>query len=156
MKGSMCSNSQCSLSEPTVSILQGPNSMATGFSQNPYNLPRSSHLPSGLIPSHYDILPMHHSPTHTTPPLPQRAPGHSPRHTSSPPPPPPPESPWSKPQTHLHTTPSTSPREPQLPALEGRKVLGSPPFHRATKPRATLPPGHQAPGASPDIVTMFF
>ncbi|KAK6309432.1 hypothetical protein J4Q44_G00208950 [Coregonus suidteri] len=61
--------------EPTVSVLQGLNGMATGFSQNPYDLPRSSHLPSGLnfIPSHYDILPMCHSPTDTPPP-PQRAP----------------------------------------------------------------------------------
>ncbi|KAK0148568.1 Multiple epidermal growth factor-like domains protein 10 [Merluccius polli] len=49
--------------EPTVSVLQGPNGMATGFSQSPYDLPRSSH-----IPSHYDILPMRHSPTHTPPP----------------------------------------------------------------------------------------
>ncbi|TNN86924.1 Multiple epidermal growth factor-like domains protein 11 [Liparis tanakae] len=52
--------------EPTVSVLQGPNGMATGFSQSPYDLPRSSH-----IPSHYDILPMRHSPTHTPPPLPE-------------------------------------------------------------------------------------
>ncbi|GAA6087923.1 multiple epidermal growth factor-like domains protein 11 isoform X1 [Tachysurus ichikawai] len=49
--------------EPTVSVLQGPNGLATGFSQNPYDLPRNSH-----IPSHYDILPMRHSPTHTPPP----------------------------------------------------------------------------------------
>lgn len=52
--------------EPTVSVLQGPNGMATGFSQSPYDLPRSSH-----IPSHYDILPMRHSPTHTPPPPPE-------------------------------------------------------------------------------------
>ena len=42
--------------------------MATGFSQNPYDLPRNSH-----IPSHYDILPMRHSPT-PSPPLPQESP----------------------------------------------------------------------------------
>ncbi|CAB1456884.1 unnamed protein product [Pleuronectes platessa] len=52
--------------EPTVSVLQGPNGMATGFSQSPYDLPRGSH-----IPSHYDILPMRHSPTHTPPPAPE-------------------------------------------------------------------------------------
>ncbi|KAF3688778.1 Multiple epidermal growth factor-like domains protein 11 [Channa argus] len=52
--------------EPSVSVLQGPNGMATGFSQSPYDLPRSSH-----IPSHYDILPMRHSPTHTSPPPPE-------------------------------------------------------------------------------------
>ncbi|XP_055780454.1 multiple epidermal growth factor-like domains protein 11 [Salvelinus fontinalis] len=59
--------------EPTVSVLQGLNGMATGFSQNPYDLPRSSHLPSGLnlIPRHYDILPMSHSPTDTPPPPPE-------------------------------------------------------------------------------------
>ncbi|MED6280344.1 hypothetical protein CHARACLAT_009927 [Characodon lateralis] len=39
--------------EPTVSILQGPNGMATGFSQGPYDLSCGSH-----IPSHYDILPV--------------------------------------------------------------------------------------------------
>lgn len=49
--------------EPTVSVLQGPNGLATGFSQSPYDLPRNSH-----IPSHYDILPMRHSPTHSPPP----------------------------------------------------------------------------------------
>ncbi|KAL2093258.1 hypothetical protein ACEWY4_010570 [Coilia grayii] len=49
--------------EPTVSVLQGPNGLATGFSQSPYDMPRNSH-----IPSHYDILPMRHSPTHTPPP----------------------------------------------------------------------------------------
>lgn len=54
------------VTEPTVSVLQGPNGMATGFSQSPYDLPRSSH-----IPSHYDILPMRHSPTHTPPPPPE-------------------------------------------------------------------------------------
>ncbi|RVE71781.1 hypothetical protein OJAV_G00055350 [Oryzias javanicus] len=52
--------------EPTVSILQGPNGMATGFSQSPYDLPCGSH-----IPSHYDILPMRHSPTQTAPPSPE-------------------------------------------------------------------------------------
>ncbi|MEQ2201409.1 hypothetical protein XENOCAPTIV_011897, partial [Xenoophorus captivus] len=51
---------------PTVSILQGPNGMATGFSQGPYDLPCGSH-----IPSHYDILPVRHSPTHTPPPAPE-------------------------------------------------------------------------------------
>lgn len=62
--------SDCSLSktttEPTVSVLQGPNGMATGFSQSPYDLPRSSH-----ISGHYDILPMRHSPTHTPSPPPE-------------------------------------------------------------------------------------
>ncbi|XP_028305218.1 multiple epidermal growth factor-like domains protein 10 isoform X6 [Gouania willdenowi] len=52
--------------EPTVSVLQGPNGMATGFSQSPYDLPRNTH-----ISSHYDILPMRHSPTHTPPPPPE-------------------------------------------------------------------------------------
>lgn len=52
--------------EPTVSVLQGPNGMATGFSQSPYDLPRNS-----IIPNHYDILPMRHSPTHTPPPPPE-------------------------------------------------------------------------------------
>lgn len=52
--------------EPTVSVLQGPNGMATGFSQNPYDIPRGPQ-----IPSHYDILPMRHSPTHTPPPPPE-------------------------------------------------------------------------------------
>ncbi|TNN35290.1 Multiple epidermal growth factor-like domains protein 10 [Liparis tanakae] len=35
--------------EPTVSVIQAP---VPGFPQNPYDLPRNSH-----IPSHYDLLP---------------------------------------------------------------------------------------------------
>jgi len=54
--------------EPTVSVLQGPNGMATGFSQSPYDLPRGgSSSSSSSSHVHYDILPMRHSPTHTPP-----------------------------------------------------------------------------------------
>ncbi|KAL0968889.1 hypothetical protein UPYG_G00273210 [Umbra pygmaea] len=58
----------------TVSVLQGPNGMATGFSQNPYDVPRGSHIPSilGMLPSHYDILPTRQNPSRSaTPPLPE-------------------------------------------------------------------------------------
>ncbi|KAK7891234.1 hypothetical protein WMY93_023197 [Mugilogobius chulae] len=51
-----------------VSVLQGPNGMATGFSQNPYDLPRPGALQSHLK-SHYDLLPLHHS-SASDPPLP--------------------------------------------------------------------------------------
>ncbi|KAG7257731.1 hypothetical protein CRUP_031998 [Coryphaenoides rupestris] len=53
--------------EPTVSVLQGPNGMATGFSQSPYDLPRGGGSGGGGGHVHYDILPMRHSPTHTPP-----------------------------------------------------------------------------------------
>ncbi|RXM92304.1 Multiple epidermal growth factor-like domains protein 10 [Acipenser ruthenus] len=49
--------------EPMVSVLQGANGMGANYNQNPYDLPKNSH-----IPSHYDLLPVRHSPTHTTPP----------------------------------------------------------------------------------------
>ncbi|CAL9697473.1 unnamed protein product [Knipowitschia caucasica] len=54
--------------EPSVSVLQGPNGMATGFSQSPYDLPRPSALQSHLQ-SHYDILPLHHTSASDPPPL---------------------------------------------------------------------------------------
>ncbi|XP_029576363.1 multiple epidermal growth factor-like domains protein 10 [Salmo trutta] len=64
--------------EPKVSVLQGCNGVVVPTCpQNPYDLPRNSH-----IPSHYDLLPLRHSqsysPTHSqghshqshSPPLP--------------------------------------------------------------------------------------
>ncbi|XP_070985541.1 multiple epidermal growth factor-like domains protein 11 [Oncorhynchus clarkii lewisi] len=64
--------------EPKVSVLQGCNGVVVPtYPQNPYDLPRNSH-----IPSHYDLLPLRHSqsysPTHSqehshqshSPPLP--------------------------------------------------------------------------------------
>ncbi|KAG7283734.1 hypothetical protein CRUP_034358 [Coryphaenoides rupestris] len=46
--------------EPTISILQGPNGMLVpSYPQNPYDMPRNSH-----IPGHYDLLPMRSSPSH--------------------------------------------------------------------------------------------
>lgn len=59
--------------EPTVSIVQGAGGgLVSGFPQNPYDLPRNSH-----IPGHYDLLPVRPSPSHShsitlhshTPPL---------------------------------------------------------------------------------------
>ncbi|KAL1007598.1 hypothetical protein UPYG_G00088920 [Umbra pygmaea] len=51
--------------EPTVSVVQACNGVAVPtYPQNPYDLPRNSH-----IPSHYDLLPLRHSqsysPTHS-------------------------------------------------------------------------------------------
>lgn len=56
--------------EPTVSVVQGVVAVAMpglpGYVQNPYDLPRNSH-----IPCHYDVLPVRASPSHgQTPPLP--------------------------------------------------------------------------------------
>lgn len=56
--------------EPTVSVVQGAVAVAIpglpGYAQNPYDLPRNSH-----IPCHYDVLPVRASPSHSqTPPLP--------------------------------------------------------------------------------------
>lgn len=56
--------------EPTVSVVQGVVAVAMpglpGYVQNPYDLPRNSH-----IPCHYDVLPVRASPSHSqTPPLP--------------------------------------------------------------------------------------
>lgn len=56
--------------EPTVSVVQGVVAAAIpglpGYVQNPYDLPRNSH-----IPCHYDVLPVRASPSHSqTPPLP--------------------------------------------------------------------------------------
>ncbi|XP_042635583.1 multiple epidermal growth factor-like domains protein 11 isoform X1 [Catharus ustulatus] len=45
--------------EPTVSIVQDGRSRSASYLQNPYDLPRNSH-----IPGHYDLLPVRHSPTH--------------------------------------------------------------------------------------------
>lgn len=45
--------------EPTVSIVQDTRSRSASYLQNPYDLPRNSH-----IPGHYDLLPVRHSPTH--------------------------------------------------------------------------------------------
>ncbi|KAK9394123.1 multiple epidermal growth factor-like domains protein 11 [Crotalus adamanteus] len=47
--------------EPTVSVVQEIRLRSAGYIQNPYDLPRNSH-----IPSHYDIVPIRHSPTHGT------------------------------------------------------------------------------------------
>lgn len=47
--------------EPTVSIVQAAGTMAVPvYPQNPYDLPRNSH-----IPSHYDLLPVRPSPAHS-------------------------------------------------------------------------------------------
>ncbi|KAK5935818.1 hypothetical protein CgunFtcFv8_021138 [Champsocephalus gunnari] len=60
--------------EPSISIIQGANGMVVpSYPQNPYDLPRNSH-----IPSHYDLLPVRPSPSHShsltlhshSPPLP--------------------------------------------------------------------------------------
>lgn len=55
------------LPEPTISIVQGAGGMMVpSYPQNPYDLPRNSH-----IPSHYDLLPVRPSPAHShSPPLP--------------------------------------------------------------------------------------
>ncbi|CAM2098950.1 unnamed protein product [Caretta caretta] len=45
--------------EPTVSVVQEARGRSVNYNQNPYDLPRNSH-----IPSHYDLLPVRHSPTH--------------------------------------------------------------------------------------------
>ncbi|MEQ2225380.1 hypothetical protein ILYODFUR_016823 [Ilyodon furcidens] len=51
--------------EPTVSTVPGA-ALLPGYPQNPYDLPRNSH-----IPSHYDLLPVRPSPSHShSPPLP--------------------------------------------------------------------------------------
>ncbi|KAI3377080.1 hypothetical protein L3Q82_000063 [Scortum barcoo] len=59
--------SATSWGEPTISIVQGAGGVVVpGYSQNPYDLPRNSH-----IPSHYDLLPVRPSPSHShSPPLP--------------------------------------------------------------------------------------
>lgn len=42
-------------------MVQGPGCvLVPGYPQNPYDLPRNSH-----IPSHYDLLPMRPSPSHS-------------------------------------------------------------------------------------------
>ncbi|TKS70490.1 Multiple epidermal growth factor-like domains protein 11 [Collichthys lucidus] len=55
--------------EPTISIVQGAGTVVVPtYPQNPYDLPRNSH-----IPSHYDLLPVRPSPSHShSPPLPGR------------------------------------------------------------------------------------
>lgn len=45
--------------EPTVSVVQDARGRSASCLQNPYDLPRNSH-----IPGHYDLLPVRHSPTH--------------------------------------------------------------------------------------------
>ncbi|KAJ7311120.1 hypothetical protein JRQ81_006722 [Phrynocephalus forsythii] len=47
--------------EPTISVVHETRLRNAGYIQNPYDLPRNSH-----IPCHYDILPVRHSPTHGT------------------------------------------------------------------------------------------
>uniref|UniRef100_A0A3B3WUD0 EGF-like domain-containing protein n=1 Tax=Poecilia mexicana TaxID=48701 RepID=A0A3B3WUD0_9TELE len=60
-----CSAAIISGGEPTISAVSGA-ALLPGYPQNPYDLPRNSH-----IPSHYDLLPVRPSPTHSiTPPLP--------------------------------------------------------------------------------------
>ncbi|KAJ8248723.1 hypothetical protein GJAV_G00227040 [Gymnothorax javanicus] len=49
--------------EPTVSVLQGGGCMVPSYPPDPYDMPRNSH-----IPSHYDLLPVHCSPTNSAPP----------------------------------------------------------------------------------------
>ncbi|KAJ8252273.1 hypothetical protein COCON_G00215850 [Conger conger] len=49
--------------EPTVSVLQASSGMVGSFPQDPYDMPRNSH-----IPGHYDLLPARLSPTHSPPP----------------------------------------------------------------------------------------
>ncbi|OXB71938.1 UNVERIFIED_CONTAM: hypothetical protein H355_006927 [Colinus virginianus] len=51
----------CSITEPTVSVVQGAFSSSGRFSQDPYDLPKNSH-----IPCHYDLLPARDSPTSST------------------------------------------------------------------------------------------
>lgn len=50
--------------EPTISIIQsgvcGVGMAVPSYPQNPYDLPRNSH-----IPSHYDLLPIRPSPSHS-------------------------------------------------------------------------------------------
>lgn len=56
---------ECMLSlhtEPTVSVVQGAFGSGSGrFGQDPYDLPKNSH-----IPCHYDLLPVRGSPTPST------------------------------------------------------------------------------------------
>uniref|UniRef100_A0ACB8FAE0 Uncharacterized protein n=1 Tax=Sphaerodactylus townsendi TaxID=933632 RepID=A0ACB8FAE0_9SAUR len=47
--------------EPTISMVYEARVRTTGYVHSPYDLPRNSH-----IPSHYDVLPARHSPTHGT------------------------------------------------------------------------------------------
>ncbi|XP_039946830.1 multiple epidermal growth factor-like domains protein 10 [Hirundo rustica] len=48
--------------EPTVSVVQGAFGSSGGrFGQDPYDLPKNSH-----IPCHYDLLPVRGSPTPST------------------------------------------------------------------------------------------
>lgn len=49
------------VTEPTVSVVQGAFSSGGRFSQDPYDLPKNSH-----IPCHYDLLPVRDSPTSST------------------------------------------------------------------------------------------
>lgn len=49
------------IAEPTVSVVQGAFSSSGRFSQDPYDLPKNSH-----IPCHYDLLPVRDSPTSST------------------------------------------------------------------------------------------
>ncbi|XP_032366624.1 multiple epidermal growth factor-like domains protein 11, partial [Etheostoma spectabile] len=75
--------------EPSISILQGGGGAAVpGYPQNPYDLPRNSH-----IPSHYDLLPVRPSPPHSHSPPPPRPPPPPPPTPPPPPPPPPPPRP---------------------------------------------------------------
>lgn len=59
------SNVECTcslLTEPTVSVVQGAFGSSGGrFGQDPYDLPKNSH-----IPCHYDLLPVRESPTPST------------------------------------------------------------------------------------------
>ncbi|KAJ7424587.1 multiple EGF like domain 10 [Pitangus sulphuratus] len=59
--GSATANKNVYEVEPTVSVVQGPFSSSGHFSQDPYDLPKNSH-----IPCHYDLLPVRDSPTSST------------------------------------------------------------------------------------------
>ncbi|KAH0620098.1 hypothetical protein JD844_014694 [Phrynosoma platyrhinos] len=54
----LCGNE---IPQPTVSVVHETRPRNAGYIQNPYDLPRNSH-----IPCHYDVLPVRHSPTHGT------------------------------------------------------------------------------------------
>ncbi|KAJ7424510.1 hypothetical protein WISP_28334 [Willisornis vidua] len=59
--GSATANKNVYEVEPTVSVVQGAFSSSGRFSQDPYDLPKNSH-----IPCHYDLLPVRDSPTSST------------------------------------------------------------------------------------------
>lgn len=59
--GSASANKNVYEVEPTVSVVQGAFSSSGHFNQDPYDLPKNSH-----IPCHYDLLPVRDSPKSST------------------------------------------------------------------------------------------